>query len=271
MTLLRIGFIPITLIDVIDILAVAFIFYQLFLLAKGTRAAQMLIGLMLVFLIIFVAKNPWRKLNALSWLFSGVQTMMAFAVIILFQSEFRRLLIRLGQNRFIRLFYRVEKSRVLDEVVNAAVKLSERGYGGLVVLAREMALESIIEMGTPIKAEVSADLITTIFTPRSPLHDMAVIVQGDMLVAAKCQLPLSQNPEAVQSMGTRHRAAMGLSEESDAAIVIVSEETQRISLAVDGHMEADLQPEQLKKRLAALFQVSVNPKHKPLLRPVLSP
>ncbi|MBI4530801.1 MAG: TIGR00159 family protein [Candidatus Latescibacteria bacterium] len=270
MTLFKIGFIPITLIDVIDIIAVAFIFYQLFLLVKGTRAAQMLMGLMLIFLLSLVARNPWRKMNALSWLLSSVQTVMAFAIIILFQSEFRRLLIRLGQSRLIRLFYRGEKSRVLDEVVSAARILSERGYGALIVLGREMELESIIEIGTPIKADVSADLIVTIFTPRSPLHDMAVILHGDMLIAAKCQLPLSQNPEAVQSMGTRHRAALGLSEESDAVIVIVSEETQKISIAVDGQMETDLTPERLKIRLTELFEVRKHPGRFPTLRPILS-
>jgi diadenylate cyclase len=133
-----------------------------------------------------------------------------------------------------------------------------------------MGLEAIIEMGTPIKADVSADLIVTIFTPRSPLHDMAVIIHGDMLIAAKCQLPLSLNPEAIQSMGTRHRAALGLSEESDAVIVIISEETQKISIAVDGQMETHFTPEQLKVKLTDLFEVKEHSKRFPILQPILS-
>ena len=251
LTLFKIGFLPITLMDVVDLLAVAFIFYQIFILVRGTRAAQMILGLLMLFGASAVA--AFLHLNSLSWLLGKVQTIWVFGLIVLFQPELRRMLIRLGQTRAIRFLLRSERARVVDEVVTAAQMLSGRGYGGLVVLVREVGIASIIETGVSIHSEVSAALITTIFEPHTPLHDGALVIQGDMVVGAKCILPLTQNPSLRSSMGTRHRAALGLSEESDAVIMVVSEETRQISLAVNGELIQHLDPSALRERLTDLL------------------
>jgi len=179
------------------------------------------------------------------------------AFVILFQPELRRILIHMGQSRMVRLFYKGSESRVIDEIVKGTATLSERGYGGLMVITRDTGIAAIIETGTKIRAEVSAALIATIFTPRSPLHDGAMIIQDEMVEAAQCILPLSENPNMDPTMGTRHRAALGLSEESDAVIVVVSEETQAISLAVEGKMERNITPQVLRDRLGTLLGMKV--------------
>ena len=255
--LFEIGFLPITVIDVIDILAVTYIFYKLFMMIRGTRAAQMILGLLVVFVASVVAQNPWRRMNALSWLLSNVQTVLVFALIIIFQPELRRMLVRLGQSRIVRFLYKMERSRVVDAVVDAAMTLSERGHGALMVLVRDVGVASIIETGVPLNAEVSADLVTAIFTPRSPLHDQALIIQGETIIAARCTLPLSDLPDIDPSLGTRHRAALGLSEESDAVVIVVSEETQAISIAVDGKLMRNLEPSDLRATLTTLMGAGV--------------
>lgn len=251
MRLFTIGFLPVRLVDILDILLVAFVFYELFMLMRGTRAAQILVGLLLLFIASIVAQL--LQMEGVSWLVSKVQTVWVIAFVILFQPELRRILIHLGQSRFVRLFYRVGENRVIGEVVKAAAELSDRGYGALIVVTRDTGIAAIIESGVPIRAEVSAELLTTLFTPRSPLHDGAVVIQGEMVEAAKCILPLSDNPHIAPSMGTRHRAALGLSEESDAVVVVVSEETRTISLAVGGLLNADLSRAELRERLQVLF------------------
>ena len=248
--LFRIGFLPIRVIDIVDILAIAYVCYYIFALLRGTRAAQMIVGLIVLLIASFVTDSV--NMSGLSWLLSHLRTAWVFAIIILFQPELRRMLIRLGQSRAMRLFYRVQESRVVDEVVNASRVLSEREYGALIVIVRDVGIAAIIETGVPIQAELSADLLTTIFTPRSPLHDMASVIQGNLVVAAKCELPLSQSAIIDRSMGTRHRAALGLSEESDAVVIMVSEETSQISIAVDGKFIRNLSPEQLKDELIRL-------------------
>jgi diadenylate cyclase len=152
----------------------------------------------------------------------------------------------------LRWFYKNEPSRAVDAVVAGAVQLAERGYGGLIVLVREVGLNSITESGVPINAEVSADLLATIFTPRSPLHDQAVVIQGNTLLAARCTLPLAEEVED-QRLGTRHRAALGLSQESDAVAVVVSEESRTISLAIGGALVRGLSAKELKERLSELM------------------
>jgi len=255
MTLFKIGFLPVTLVDMLDILVVAFVFYELFMLMRSTRAYQMLIGLLLLFIASFLAQT--LRMEGVSWLVSKIQTVWVIAFVILFQPELRRILIHIGQSRIIRLFYKGGESRVIDEIVKGAATLSERGYGGLMVIIRDTGIAAIIETGTKVRAEVSAALIATIFTPRSPLHDGAMIIQDEMVEAAKCILPLSENPEIDPTMGTRHRAALGLSEESDAVVVVVSEETQAISLAVGGEMERNIRPQDLRDRLGILLGMKI--------------
>lgn len=251
MRLFTIGFLPVRLIDMLDVFLVAFVFYELFMLMKGTRAAQILVGLLLLFITSIVAQL--LQMEGVSWLVSKIQTVWVIAFVILFQPELRRVLIHLGQSRLVRLFYRAGENRVIGEIVEAVTELSDRGYGALIVVTRDTGIASIIESGVPIRAEVSAELLTTIFTPRSPLHDGAVVIQGELVEAAKCILPLSDNPHIAPSMGTRHRAALGLSEESDAVIVVVSEEARTISLAVGGLLNADFSRAELRERLQVLF------------------
>ena len=240
-------FIPVSVIAIVDILIVAFVFYRLLGLIRGTRAAQILVGL---FLVVSVAMaTPWLKMQALDWLLRQVQPILLILLVILFQPELRRLLAVLGQSPVVRWFYKTEPTRVIDEVVSGVEQLVEMGYGALIVLWREVGLGPIVATGVQINAQVSADLLTTIFTPRSSLHDQAVIIQGETLIAARCTLPLAEEIED-QRLGTRHRAALGLSQESDAVTVVVSEESRTISLAIGGVLARGLDSRELKQRLA---------------------
>jgi diadenylate cyclase len=244
------GFIPFSVISALDILIVGFVFYRLLGLIRGTRAAQMLVGLFLLVTILLAAR--WQEMTALAFLLEQVRSILLILLVILFQPELRRMLVALGQSPILRWFYRAEPTRVIDELVSAAAQLSERGYGALIVVAREAGLEAIIESGVPLNSSVSADLLTTIFTPRSPLHDQAVVIQGESLVAARCTLPLAEEVED-QRMGTRHRAAVGVSQETDAVAIVVSEENQAISLTVGGGLARGLSSSELRQRLTELL------------------
>ena len=243
-------FIPVTLVSVVDILVVAFVIYRLLDLIRGTKAAQMVVGLFL--LVAVAAAARWQDMQALAYLLEQVQSILLILLVILFQPELRRMLGALGQSPLLGWFYKTEPNRVIDQVVQGATQLASRGYGALIVLTREAGLEGIIETGVPLEARVSADLLTTIFTPRSPLHDQAVIIQGETLVAARCTLPLAEEVED-QRLGTRHRAALGLSQETDAVTIVVSEETQTISITVGGGFLRGLDERELKQRLGELL------------------
>ena len=239
-------FIPVSIISILDILIVAFVFYQLMMLIRGTPAAQILVGLFLVVTAAMAA--PWVKMKGLAFLLEQVQPILLILLVILFQPELRRLLAALGQSPMLRWLYKTEPTRVIDEVVSGVEQLAETGYGALIVLVREVGLRPIVETGVSLNARVSADLLTTIFTPRSPLHDQAVIIQGETMLAARCTLPLAEDVED-QRLGTRHRAALGLSQDSDAVTVVVSEETRTISLAIGGVLVRGLNSRELKQRL----------------------
>lgn len=251
--LFKIGFLPVTIIDILDILMVSFIVYRSYLFIRGSRAAQMGVGLAIIFLIYVIASL--FHMSAMIWLFQNLKTVWLVAFVILFQPELRRMLIHLGQSRFVRFFVKVRAYRPVEEVARAAVELSERGYGGLFVMARDVGLKSIVETGLVLSAEVSAPLIVAIFNPRSPLHDGAIVIQSELIQAAKCILPLSSNPDVPPELGTRHRAALGLSEETDAIVVIVSEETGQISIALNGQLIRGLDYESLKRRLIEEFEL----------------
>ena len=244
------GFIPVSVISIIDILIVAFVFERLFTLIKGTRAAQMLVGLLIVVTVAMAA--PWLQMDALAWLLEQVRSILLILLVILFQPELRRTLVALGKNPLLRWFFKNEPTRVIDEVVRGVEQLADMGYGALIVLTRQAQLEAILESGVPLDAAVSGELLTTIFTPRSPLHDQAAVIKGERLVAARCTLPLAEEVED-QRLGTRHRAALGLSQESDAVIVVVSEESQTVSLAIGGGLVRGLDGKELKLRLAELM------------------
>ena len=237
MELFKIGFISFSLIDILDIALVTFIIYEVYLAIKGTRAAHMLIGLVSIFILSTVVET--FRMSGMSWIFQNIKTVWVIAFVIIFQPELRRLLVLAGQSRIVRFFIKYEESKIVDHITKAAVELSRRRFGALIVLTRETGLKSIIETGISLNAKVTEQLIVTIFSPRSPLHDGAVIIKNDMIEAAKCLLPLSQNP-IDPSLGTRHKAALGISEESDAVVVVISEETGIISVVTDGEFYRNL-------------------------------
>ncbi len=232
MVLFKIGILTVTLIDLIDLLLVSWLFYKVYIYFKGTRAGQMLAGLVLLMLGSFLF-NAFG-LSASSWLVNQFQTVWVVAFVILFQPELRRLLIYVGQTRFFQRIFRVGTSRTILSIVDASVNLQERGWGGLMVIQRETGLRSYKEQGTQLKAEVTAPLLVSIFNPSSPLHDGAVIIQNDLIDTAACILPLTESKMVDSGMGTRHRAAIGISEETDAIVLIVSEETSKVSVAENG-------------------------------------
>ena len=232
MTLFKIGFLTITLIDIVDLLLVSWLFYKVYIYFKGTRAGQMLAGLVFLMLASFLF-NAFG-FSASSWLVNQFQTVWVVAFVILFQPELRRLLIYVGQTRFFQRIFRVGTSRTILSIIEASLQLQERHWGGLIVIQKETGLRSYKEQGTQLKAEVTAPLLVSIFNPSSPLHDGAVIIQNDIIDAAACILPLTESKMIDPEMGTRHRAALGISEETDAIVVLISEEKARISVAEDG-------------------------------------
>ncbi len=251
MELFRIGFLKVGFTDLVDMAVVAFIFYYLLLLMKGTRAAQMLVGAIFFLAAWFAA--AWLQFDALRWMISRVLTVGVIAFVILFQPELRSALARLGQNPPFRRLFVPGDTESLDEVVKASVRLSEKGLGGLIVMEREVGLKDLLETGRVVGAKVSADLLVTIFTPPGPLHDGAVLMRGGEILAAGCTLPLSQSIKYDRLFGMRHRAAVGISEQSDAVVVVVSEETGAISLVVGGRLQRDLDEATLKADLVSLF------------------
>jgi len=242
-----------TALNVLDILVVAFLFYRLYILVRGTRAALMLNGFLVILIASLLAQ--WIGLTTLNWILSNLRTVWVIAFIVLFQHELRSALAQLGRNRIVGLFLKVEKDvGYIQEITRAVEGLARSGLGALIVIEREMGLRNFAENGVQINAAVNADLIETIFTPPSPLHDGAVIINEGTLVAARVILPLSQDPNLSRVLGTRHRAAIGITEETDSLVVVVSEETRTISLAEAGMLERDLDVAGLRKILIAKLQ-----------------
>ena len=241
------------LLDLLDILLVAALFYRLLILVKGTRSAQMYVGLLLIAIIGLVARQ--LDLIAIKWITDSLKTVWLIAFVILFQPEIRHALAQFGRTRYFRSFLRGNNYGVLGEVVRAVETLAERRNGALVVIERNVGLRNFVETGTRLDARVSAELLVTLFSPSSPLHDGAVILREETVIAAACILPLSSNPRTPGSLGTRHRAALGLSEETDAAIVVVSEQTGDISVAYRGSMKPRLDEGALRSELSRIFRI----------------
>jgi diadenylate cyclase len=242
--------------DVIDILLVAVIIYELLALIRGTRAAYMLVGVAVLALALYFSSVG--ELATLNWLLSALLPYTVFALIVIFSAEIRQALARLGR-RLLLSRGRAGEGDVYDDIVLAANLFSQNQTGALMVIEREIGLRTYIESGVPLDARLSYDLLATIFRPSAPLHDGAVIVQKDRIAAAACFLPLSMNPVLSTQLGTRHRAGIGVTEETDAIAVIVSEETGAISLAVGGKIERDATVEQLRERLGELLRRYVPP------------
>jgi diadenylate cyclase len=255
LTLFKIGFIPVTVMDIADIIVMSYILFRSYNFIRGSRGAQMLVGLVII--LLFSIITPVLQMRGISWIFQNLRTVWLVAFVILFQPELRRILISVGQSRVIRYFVKVSGNKVIDAVVDATAQLQQRGYGALIVMGRETGMKMVTESGVRIQAEVSAALLISIFNPRSPLHDGAVIIQNDLIDSAKCILPLTENTNPKLNLGTRHRAAIGLSEESDAVIIVVSEETGRISVAMDGELKYDLSLETVRHILYQTFNQAV--------------
>jgi len=240
----------------LDILLVAVVFYQVLVMIRGTRAAPMLAGVAVVAIIFYLARVG--ELTTLNWLISRLVPYVLFALIVVFQSEIRHVLADVGRRlRFGR--GSASESDTYDDIVLAANLFSQHQTGALIVIEREIGLRTYIESGVPLDARLSYDLLATIFRPSAPLHDGAVIVQKERVAAAACFLPLSMNPVLSTQLGTRHRAGMGITEETDAIAVIVSEETGAISVAVGGKIERDLSVEQLRERLSGELRRYMSP------------
>jgi len=236
--------------DLVEILVVAWLVYRILLMYTGTRAFQVLLGF--VFLVSVYVLAQAAGLRLIPYILSQVFTYGAFALIVIFQQEIRTALARLGRSRLFQLFARREQREVVEEIVRATDRLAKAKIGGIIAIERQVDLANHVDHGTPINAQVTAELLTTIFTPYSPLHDGAVIVRRDQVAyAGSVILRLSESPTLDRTLGTRHRAALGLSEETDALVVVISEETGQISLAHRGLLHRGLRPDELEARLAA--------------------
>ena len=231
---------------------VALLIYEFLKVIRGTRAVQMAAGSLIILGLFYVSRLA--PLQTVNWLIRTMLVYVAFAAIVIFQSDIRRALAHFGQAPFFRYLNRQQADdETIEELVVASTMLAAQKIGAIIAIEREIGLRNYIESGIPLDAKLTYDLLVTIFQPGSPLHDGAVIVQEDRMAAAACFLPLTVNPKVGREMGTRHRAAIGVSEESDAVAIVVSEETGQISLALDGQIDRKLDPEQLRLRLQALI------------------
>lgn len=238
--------------DVLDILIVSVLIYEALKLLKGTRAIPMIVGTVVVLGLFYLSQA--YPLRTVGWLIRNVLAYLVFGAIVLFQSDIRRALAHLGRARFFRYFARTERAEeTIEEVVTAAGMLAKARVGAIIVFEREIGLRNFVESGIPIDGSVSYDLLITIFQPTTPLHDGAVIISEERLAAAACFLPLSVGPQLDRDLGARHRAAIGLTEETDALAVVISEERGEISLARHGQLARALTPDDLRHRLQTLI------------------
>lgn len=254
MELFRIGFLSVTLIDLVDIALVSFIFYRLYLAVQGTIAIQIFAGLVLVLGSAFVAQA--FNLKAMTSILRTITDIWVIAFIILFQPELRRLLVLVGRSPVVRLFLKMDVDESIDEVVGALAELSRKKYGALVVFVRATGIRMHVETGTKLDAMVSRTLLLSIFNPRSPLHDGAVVIKDRVVEAARCTLPLSNiTTWEGHLLGTRHRAGLGISEQADVIVVIVSEETGIISIAENGTLYREITAGNLRRELKSRLSV----------------
>ena len=238
------------LLPAVNIIIIAFVIYRIFLMISGTRAIQVLKGLALIIFAAWLAQ--FLHLETVSWLLNQLIQVAAIAVIILFQPELRRILTRLGQTRFFGALF-TQSVNIIDIVARSTEELSNQKAGAIIAIEIEVGLKNYIETGIQIDGLLSSDLLFSIFRKESPLHDGAVIVQRDRIVAAKCILPLTERHELIEGYGTRHLAGLGLSEETDAFVIVISEETGKISVAQNGSMEMGISIKTLRANLENLF------------------
>jgi diadenylate cyclase len=257
MELFHIGFLSVGITDLIDVLLVSLLFYRVYLAMRGTIALQIFLGLLLVlgFSVIAQAAN----LKAMSWILKTVTDIWVIAFIILFQPELRRLLVLVSRSPILRIFLKVNVDESIDEVVAAVTEFSKKKIGALIVFARASGVRMAVETGTKLDAHLSRSLLLSIFNPRSPLHDGAVVVKDKVIEAARCTLPLSNITSWEGSLlGTRHRAGLGISEQADVIVVLVSEESGMVSIAENGMLYRSLTPAVLRKELLSRFTVTTD-------------
>jgi diadenylate cyclase len=244
--------------DLVDILVVWFIVYEVLKLIRGTRAVQMVLGGGVLVALFY--GSQWGHLETVNWLIRNLAGYLVFAFIVLFQSDIRRALAHLGRAPFFRYFAKTETAEEsVEELVVATGMLSDKKIGAIIVIERQIGLRNYIEGGIPLDAVLTYDLLVSIFQESSPLHDGAVIVQDDRVAAAACFLPLTVNPKLGKELGSRHRAAIGLTEENDSIAIVVSEETGVISLVSDGQIERSLDTSTLRRRLHSLVLQRLSP------------
>jgi diadenylate cyclase len=238
--------------DVVDIAIVSVLIYWIIILIKGTKAVQMIFGLALIIVAFIISRKG--ELLTLHWILNSFLSSVILVIIVIFQHDIRRALTTVGKNPFFAGIGFTEESHFFEELIRASVSLASKKIGALIVFERNTGLREYIEGGIDLEAKVSKELIGSIFTPPSPLHDGAVIIREGKIAAAGCFLPLAMDIEITSDMGTRHRAAIGLTKETDAAVIIISEETGTISLALDGRITRNLDAAALRKILQRLFQ-----------------
>ena len=253
------------LMSILDVIIVVFLFYKLFQMLKGTRAWQLLKGILLLILATFI--SDVLRLNILNYILSSVMTYGVFMLIVIFQPELRRALEQLGTNKFSKFFgIDEDKNAKIKESIYkisiAAMELSKAGIGALIVIERDIKIQDIISTGIVMNAEISPQVLVNIFEPKTPLHDGAVVISNNKIAAASCMLPLADDKDIARELGTRHRAAIGISKESDSIVVVVSEETGKVSIAKDGTLIADVREDVLKKILIKNLIVESKPKVK---------
>jgi len=234
-----------------DIFIIAFVIYRIYLMISGTRAMQVVKGLALIIIAAWLSK--FLYLEAVSWLLKQLIQVSVIAIIILFQPELRRILTKLGQNKLLGFILR-EKIDIIDIVASAVEELSNNKIGAIIAIESKVGLKNYIETGVKIDSIISKEILLSIFKKESPLHDGAVIIRGSRIVSARCILPLTERHELLEGYGTRHHAALGLSEETDAFVIVVSEETGKISIAYNGEMEMGVSIKKLKDRLKQFYE-----------------
>jgi len=239
----------------VDVIVIAYLFYRILMVIRGTRALNMLLGLLAILLLYWGTSEKGLHLKTTHWVLSYVLASSLIITVVVFQEEIRRGLSEMGRNPLVKSGG-VETEAIYEEIVQASARLSERRFGALIVISREAKLVSYSEHGVRIDAEVNQSLLYATFIPKAenPLHDGAVIIQDGRMAFAGCFLPLTSNPDVEKTLGTRHRAAIGLTEETDAVVVVISEERGNIALAVDGDLERDLDPNTLRARFQQLFR-----------------
>jgi len=240
------------LLHVLDILIMAYIFYNLILLLKGTRAIEISFGMLVLFLFTFLVRDV-LKLPTLSILLQWFWNFIVIILVVVFQPEIRAAFARLGRARLLHPIFK-EKKEVINELMKAIKELLSKRIGAIIVLEGQTGLREYVESGVKINGELSSELLTTIFCPPSPLHDGAVIVSGGRVIGARCILPISQNTETTGVLGMRHRAGLGLSEVSDAFVIIISEETQRVSVAENGILYPNVPLSNLEEKIEAWYK-----------------